>query len=118
MAKHSRSPFQLDRPTLALLFGVALVALLVTTGCTAHHTQPFGPDRLIPPDQSRSSFTSNVTEEDRVAIMDAAQRLSCNHPLGCTCFLDGIQASCAFVFSCIDAGACECVSGCGNISRD
>jgi hypothetical protein len=50
--------------------------------------------------------------------MDAAQRLSCNHPLGCTCFLDGIQASCAFVFSCIDAGACECVSGCGNISRD
>lgn len=118
MSQHSRSSLHPARPALALVFGVTLVALLATTGCSAHHAQPYGPDRLIPPDQSRSTFTSDATAEDREAIMEAAQRLSCNHPLGCTCFLDGSQASCSFVFSCIDAGFCECVSGCGNISRD
>ncbi len=28
---------------------------------------------------------------------------------GCTCYLDGIQTSCALVFACLDAGFCELV---------
>jgi len=100
-------------PSLATL--VVAIALLVATGCAGRTQEPFGPDRLIPADQSRLTFTPEVAEPQRELLMQAARALSCQHPLGCTCFLDGIQTSCAFVFSCLDAGSCTCVSGCANV---
>ena len=106
------------RPALAFLALSGVLALLAFTGCAGHTAQPFGPDRLIPPDQSRSTFTPEISPEQKENLLAAARTLSCAHPLGCTCFLDGSQTSCAFVFSCIDAGLCECVSGCGNIQVD
>jgi hypothetical protein len=106
---------RLGRLVIASVSLVAFLALFAATGCAGHMKQPFGPDRLIPPDNSRSTFTPKASAEDKARLMETARALSCTHPLGCTCFLDGFQASCAFVFSCIDAGFCECVSGCRNI---
>ena len=103
------------RSTFPLLTATVLLALFATVGCTVHDAQPFGPDRLIPPDQSRTTFTPEASPTERESLTEAARMLSCGHPLGCTCFLDGIRTSCAFAFSCIDSGLCECVSGCGNI---
>lgn len=104
----------LGLPVAALL--VTSLTLLAGTACAPNKTgQPFGPDRLIPPDQSRTMFKPNVPSADREILVAAARALTCAHPLGCTCFLDGIQTSCGFTFGCIDAGLCECVSGCENI---
>lgn len=118
MDQSSKYTSHAGRPALTFLVLSGVLALLVVTGCAGHTAQPFGPDRLIPPDQSRSTFTPEVSPEQKENLMAAARGLSCAHPLGCTCFLDGIQTSCAFVFSCLDAGLCECVSGCGNIRVD
>lgn len=67
---------------------------------------------LILPDGTGVETTS---EGSRTALRLVAPALACTHPLGCTCFLDGIQTACSFVFACLDAGACTCVSGCDNV---
>lgn len=115
MSRQSRCQQYPGRSTFALLTVTVLLALFATVGCSGHDAQPFGPDRLIPPDQSRTTFTPEASLEQKESLMEAARMVSCGHPLGCTCFLDGLQTSCAFAFSCIDAGLCECVSGCENI---
>ena len=104
----------LGLPVMALV--VVSLALFVGTGCASHQNQPFGPDRLIPPDQSRTVFKPDVSSADRENLMAVARALQCIHPLGCTCFLDGFQTACSLAFACIDAGFCECVSGCENIA--
>lgn len=71
---------------------------------------------LIPlPDGSRAVVGRDASDEDRRVLSLAAETLACNHPLGCTCFLDGFQTACSLVFACLDAGLCECVSGCDNV---
>ena len=60
------------------------------------------------PDGTRVVTTSEV-------LRLAAPILACEHPLGCTCFLNGIKTACSFVFACLDAEACTCVSGCDNV---
>ena len=69
----------------------------------------------IPPDNSESVFTPGTPEETLAVLRESARALQCTHPLGCTCFLDGFQTACSFVFACLDAGLCECVSGCANV---
>ena len=71
--------------------------------------------RPVPPDNSETAFVPGTPEETLSILRESARALQCTHPLGCTCFLDGIQTGCGFVLGCIDAGFCECVSGCENI---
>ena len=66
----------------------------------------------ILPDGTRVATSS---DDSRSILRLVAPVLVCTHPLGCTCFLDGIQTACSFVFACLDAGACTCVSGCDNV---
>ncbi|SET51349.1 hypothetical protein SAMN05216326_1323 [Nitrosomonas marina] len=99
----------------ALLLLAIFFIFFVSTGCTRNESQPFGADRLIPPDNSHSTFTQKVTSEEKIRVLEVAEYLRCTHPLGCSCSLDSVQASCSFVFACIDAGLCECESGCENI---
>lgn len=67
------------------------------------------------PEHTQVRLKPSADRDDRFIMTQAAQKVTCNHPLGCSCTLDGFATSCSFVFDCIDAGFCECVAGCDNL---
>jgi hypothetical protein len=69
---------------------------LFLAGCAARDQNP------IPPAGTSVTSTSEVfTQAARSLEQDCAARG------GCTCILDGFEASCSLVFACLDAGFCE-----------
>jgi hypothetical protein len=70
--------------------------------CTKKESSP------IPPAGTRVATkpgSSDVFKQTARNLQQDCQRIG-----GCTCFLDGIQTTCAVVFSCLDAGFCELAS--------
>lgn len=92
--------------------------ILVMSGCAMH-----GPGNndsrsmagRTAPEHSEVRLKQAVDRDTRFIMTQAAQKVTCNNPLGCSCTLDGFATSCSFVFDCIDAGLCECVAGCDNL---
>ncbi len=81
---------------LFLLTALLLSALFVS-GCVTKGRNP------IPPSGTHVKTTSQST-----VFRQTAKDLegNCAQIGGCTCFIDGIQTTCAVVFACLDAGFC------------
>ena len=105
----------IDPYSIAALFALIVMVL---SGCATHEpnkgdSQPTV-NRILP-ENSKVTLKRALDRDTRFIMTQAAQKVTCNHPLGCSCTLDGFATSCSFVFDCIDAGLCECVAGCDNL---
>ena len=83
----------------SLLTAVILCVLFVS-GCTKNDHGP------IPPAGSHATTKSGQSDAFKQTAKSLQQDCA---RIGCTCFLDGIQTTCAVVFACLDAGFCELV---------
>jgi hypothetical protein len=94
MRAHKRK----NRGIFLLVASLVLGALFVS-GCTKNSSPvPAAGSRAT----TKSGKSDAFTQTARSLQQDCAR-------LGCTCFLDGIQTTCAVVFACLDAGFCELV---------
>jgi hypothetical protein len=73
-----------------------LLCAVLLAGCPTKDHNP------IPPAGTNVTSTSEIFKRTAVDLENHCAAIG-----GCTCFMDGIQTTCAVVFACLDAGFCE-----------
>jgi len=72
-----------------------LLSTLILSGCAKDP---------VPPSGTKVTTTSPAFKR----LADDLQK-DCERMGGCTCYMDGVQTTCAIVFSCLNAGMCTLV---------
>ena len=89
----------MSKPTHRLsAYSALLICAVLLTGCEMFDDD----DSPIPPPGTKVTSNSEVFRRTASDLEN-----QCTAMGGCTCYLDGIQTTCAVVFACLDAGFCE-----------